>query len=767
MAAPSPFAMIHTLDQWRRVAHDNTALAQDGALHGVVQLNWRDDEPEVEPVAGEGSDEPVLPAGMVFDVWCRLYRAVPERGQVDKLLWAQATDSYQPEATGLFAPASSSAFGDFSATGASTTASRDGPLQQPTALAVDNHGRLYIAAYGERAVLVFDLTDNRFLRRIDFAARPLALAGDGEQVFVVFADNATHYARISTHADPVLLAYPAGVIAPSAIAVTARGPYVVDQGGTADARIVPLVDASDAFGVARASALLFVAPDVLVVARGAGEDLLRFQLQAQAHSELPPLKARHYDGRGLVLTPDGHVAYWSGNDLLRATLVRLRYETRGRVVSYQLDAGDYQTQWGRLFVDACVPRGTQITARCIVSDELPETSENLPRTPPANAIGLTIKRPDLSPPMPPLVLLQQAGAGQTLHRREHGNELPWQHCVDDEHFQTYEAPVIAPAGRYLWVVLELTGTTRATPRIRSLRAEYPAHNLLRRLPQVYSRDEPAADFLRRYLAISEGNLRDIDLRATLRHVLLDPQATPAALLPWLGGFVGLAVDTRWPERARRELLASAAWLFRYRGTVMGLKRFLDIYLGLDTQPAGASHDPAAGCNAGCHCEDAVERGVIIIEHFKLRGLGGALLGNSDALTSNSVLGAGFRIGGQLGVEASTSINDIDIDSAIRNAAHRFTVIVPAALTVEQHDVIEHILKVHRPAHTVYDLCSVDAGMRAGLGLHLGLSSIVGNTSGFGRFQIGGSILGRSDTLGVAAPGTVVGASRLGGDARVG
>ncbi|MBR9909395.1 MAG: hypothetical protein GYB33_03455 [Gammaproteobacteria bacterium] len=741
MATLSPFAMIHTLDQWRRVGHDNTALAQDGPHHGIVQLAWTLDERLDSDGAGEAEE---LPAGMAFDPWCRLYRAVPERGQVEKLLWAAKTANYRPEPVALFAPRASTDFGDFDA---SNGDSQLGPLQTPTALAVDRQGRLFIAERASQTVLVYDLVENTLLGRIRFEREPLALSSDGEQVWVLFADETEFYARLRGRAEPVYLPLPEGLRQPIALAVTGNGIYVIDRGNDAatdpadSTRIVPLDSIEDAFSVPYARALLFVQPDVLVVARRASEDLLRFQIQAGAHSELPHLKARHYDGRGLVLTPDGHVAYWStSSGLLRATLARVRYETSGSVVSYQLDSGEFQTQWGRLFIDACLPRGTMVSARCVVSDELPETASSLPRTPPANAIGLTIVRPDLSPPMPPQNLVDQVTTGQAFYRRGHGNELPWQDCPDEQHFQTYEAPIIAPPGRYLWVVLELTGSARSTPKIRSLRAEYPSHNLLRRLPQVYSRELPVADFLRRYLAISEGNLRDIDVRASLRHVLLDPYATPAVLLPWLGNFLGLTVDSRWPERAKRELLANATWLFRYRGTVMGLKRFLEIYL--DSQ-------------------------VTLIEHFKVRGLGGALLGSEDALTSNSVLGAGFRIGGQLGTEETISINEVDIDTAIRSHAHKFSVIVPLSLSAEQRAVVEHILQVHRPAHTVFDLCSVDAGMRVGLGLHTGLTTIVGSTSGFGRLQVGASVLGHSDTLGYARPGTSVGSSRLGGDSRVG
>jgi len=252
------------------------------------------------------------------------------------------------------------------------------------------------------------------------------------------------------------------------------------------------------------------------------------------------------------------------------------------------------------------------------------------------------------------------------------------------------------------------GTARLTPKIKSLRAEHHSHDLLRRLPQLYSRDTAVADFLRRYLAIPEGELRELDLRASHRHLLLDPRATPAELLPWLGDFMGMTVDKRWPERAKRKLIENAIWLFRFRG-----------------------------------------------------------LGEEDALASSSVLGAGFRIGGKLGSEEIESINDVSIRDSISTHAHRFSLIIAASLSDEQQSVVEHLLETHRPAHTLYDICSVDSGMHVGLGLHAGLTSIIGKTSGFGQLQLGASILGHSDVVGIPKMGTSVGNSRLGGDSRAG
>ena len=129
------------------------------------------------------------------------------------------------------------------------------------------------------------------------------------------------------------------------------------------------------------------------------------------------------------------------------------------------------------------------------------------------------------------------------------------------------------------------------------------------------------------------------------------------------------------EDARRKLIQEAMWLFRFRGTVRGLQRFLEIYLGVKP---------------------------ILIEKFRLRGLGGALLGDATGLASGSVLGAGFRIGGAIG-ESETQVLTGTIKDAFDTHAHRFTVIVPAALTEDQMEVVRNILDVHRPAHTLVDV----------------------------------------------------------------
>ncbi|HET6763319.1 MAG TPA: phage tail protein, partial [Longimicrobiaceae bacterium] len=568
--------------------------------------------------------------------------------------------------------------------------------------------------------------------------RPLDLASDGHTVWV--AAGAGGLLTMTAREGPADVALPAGAGAPERIAVSAGGAVVLlAGGGTAAARVVPLDRPGEGFAVPGATDLEWEGEGVLVVARLPGEDFLRFRIAAGSRVALPPYAARRYDGTGIARDPDGGIGFWTEGGFRHATAARLRYAADGRVTTYRLDSGEYQTTWGRLFVDACIPAGTSVWARCVTADETFD-GPVLPRTAPGNVEAGTIPRPDLSPPMPPLSLVEQGGEWHPLHRRETGREQAWVQPGDDDPYATYEAPVIAAPGRFLWVALELRGNTRLTPRVRCLRVERSAHDWLRRLPRAFSREDEVAGFLGRFLAIFEGTLGEMEGRAALREALLDPAGTPQDMLPWLASFLGLALDRRWPVAARRTLVAEAAWLFRFRGTVRGLSRWLEIYLGVP---------------------------VFLVELFRLRGTGGTLGGEADLPASSSaVLGAGFRVGGAVGVMEESPLAG-STDDAFRTHAHRFTVIVPRLLSEEQRAVVEDVLQVHRPAHTLFDVCTPGAGMRIGRGLHLGLSSVIGRTGGFGTLRLGGSALGREAVLGRPVPATRPGASRLGADSRAG
>ncbi len=761
-----PFVLIQTLDQWRRCAHWQTSL---DPLTGAVELARlpREDD-DAQAVSGE---LPTL-AGLVFDRHCRLFRAAPDEGQIYVHRWASAQldlqDAVDPvpedrDGRAIFAVPQSEPLGEFVSAEASV-----GPLRRPTGLAIDGQQRLYAWEAETGGLLIWDIEQRRIVQRTTLGyVGPVDLAWIGDRLLGVgpelpgmlewTGDGHLRLRPLPAELDGV----------PSRIAGDSRGRlYLLVDAGTADARVVALANNIDTLAVPGASDLVFRAAreqaggervELLVVARGPDQPLRSFVIATGQITDDDPLAARGYDGRGIARTPDDRILYFGTRGLRHAVAAALRYPKLGKLVGFRLDAGEFQARWGRVFIDACVPKGTELRIATYVSDDPPDheaVDQPIARTRPVNATEFTLKDPE-QPPMPPGSRVPATIDGR-LVQRSSGRELPWtvRDASERKHFSTLEAVVDPSAdagqeqrlGRYLWVFLELRGNGRRTPRVRSIRIERTGHPLLARLPQVFSRDPIAGEFLWRFLAMFDGALADLELRTVLRHALLHPQASPEPFLPWLAGMLGLVLDERWPVEARRQAIAEATWLFRFRGTIPGLRRMLELYLG----------------------EGRVE----IIEHFRVRGLGGAIVGGEGPAESSAIVGAGFRVGGAIGtqelvdLESEQSLAELGADGFATHA-HRFTVTVLASLTHEQREVVEYILEEHRPAHTIVELCSVDAGLRVGMGLHVGLGSVVGPSSGWTTLQLGASTLGTNAVVGQPRAGTRLGSARLGEDSQVG
>lgn len=737
MSTLRPFALVDSGDAWVRAAHDSTFLDRE---EGVVELAWRNPELAASPPSDSPPLDAPIPGGLAFDPECRLYRSDRAAGQVLRTLWKLTGPDVRPAdvppPVELFEPEPRPPLGDFSPVGPPS-----GPLKDPRGLAVDGDDRLFVAEYGAGMIRVYDLWSRRMLRSVPTppGTRPLDLATDGHFVWAAL-EGSPMLLRLTAREGPEMDALPPEALAPDRLAISPSGQMAVLLGaGTEDALIVLVSRPHVPIEAPGAMDLEWQSDDTLVAARAPGQDFPRWKVAPEAIERLLPLVARGYDGGGIVRTPDGRIGYWSDKGFRSAAVARVRYAQRGRVVTYRLDAGDYQAAWGRIFLDACIPVGTAVRVATLTADESFDEPA-LERTPPGNLTTVVVRRPDLSPPMPPVSLFPVEPEWHPLHRRESGRELAWVQPEPGDAFVTYEAPVMAGPGRYLWVALELTGNSRVSPRIRSLRAEVPGHDLLRRLPKTFSRQEPDAAFLRRYLALFDGLLNELEARAAFREVLLDPYATPDDMLPWLAGLLGMALDERWPVERRRDLISWTAWLFRFRGTVMGLRKFLELYLG---------------------------EAPIILEQYRLRGMGGAVLGGTGAAFSSAVLGGGFRVGGAIGEPGAMPLDGTTLEDAFALHAHRFTVLVRSTLTDEQEAVVNDILELHRPAHTLVTVCTVGAGMRVGRGLHLEISSTVGRTGGFSTLQLGAAALGRGAILGRPEMAVVPEVSRLGRGSRVG
>ena len=64
---------------------------------------------------------------------------------------------------------------------------------------------------------------------------------------------------------------------------------------------------------------------------------------------------------------------------------------------------------------------------------------------------------------------------------------------------------------------------------------------------------------------------------------LDPRLAPDDFLAWLAGWVGVAVNERWPPQRVRRFVAAAAGMYRWRGTRRGIAEGVRAFVGTEPQ----------------------------------------------------------------------------------------------------------------------------------------------------------------------------------------
>ncbi len=378
-----------------------------------------------------------------------------------------------------------------------------------------------------------------------------------------------------------------------------------------------------------------------------------------------------YDGRyaawsgdcgGIVMDAKGRLVGVGGESGGVAEIPSAdRFEKEGTFISQALDSDIDRCAWHKILLDFAgdIPSGTSVTVWTHTANELKSPAE-----------------------------IAELSGDDWQTGQANGPDLLVQ----------------SPPGRWLWLKLEFKGNGIDTPVLKHLKVFFPRVTYLQYLPAVYQTDPVSKAFLEKFLSIFEATAASIDTTIDQIARYFDPAGVPAEFLEWLAAWLNLVFDPSWSEATRRRLLRNTPELYRLRGTLAGLKRLIELALGINIQ---------------------------ILEHFHLRRwlflASHSTLGNQSQLWGNHIVGRlqlerNARIGDFALVGTGAPLRDL-----FRVYAHKFSVFVPAAKcrSALQEAQMRRLIELEKPAHSQYHLCRTEARFRVGIQSTVGMDTLVG------------------------------------------
>ena len=102
------------------------------------------------------------------------------------------------------------------------------------------------------------------------------------------------------------------------------------------------------------------------------------------------------------------------------------------------------------------------------------------------------------------------------------------------------------------------------------------------LPAIYQRsDATGRNFVRDLLWLVQHLFGSIESQLDSIHRYCDSYETREDFLPWLAAWSAMVLETDWPVNKKRRLIKKAMELYRWRGTVKGLKLFIALFTGFE------------------------------------------------------------------------------------------------------------------------------------------------------------------------------------------
>lgn len=114
---------------------------------------------------------------------------------------------------------------------------------------------------------------------------------------------------------------------------------------------------------------------------------------------------------------------------------------------------------------------------------------------------------------------------------------------------------------------------RVTLEPEALASPHPIASLM---PGLFQDD----DLVLRFTAALDTVMAPVVAVLDSADAYVDPMLAPIDFVTWLAQWVGVELDAAWPEHRQRALVARAAELYAWRGTVRGLSALITITTGV-------------------------------------------------------------------------------------------------------------------------------------------------------------------------------------------
>lgn len=366
-----------------------------------------------------------------------------------------------------------------------------------------------------------------------------------------------------------------------------------------------------------------------------------------------------------------------------------------------LDSGIPDTQWHKIILQACIPRGCRVNVMVHCSDTQDESEDKQ---------FFQQHKP----------LWRSLNSELPFHN-DWGEPKKNERGVFEVLLQRPGGEVRELRGRYLQLRLEMSGDGRSSPAIHAIRVYYPRlcwqENFLpQHFHQQKSVDKEAgteieisangADIRQRIFASLESMLAPIEDRIAASEYLFDPQVSPRQMLPTIASTLGLNdMSEHWPEARQRRMISDAGKLQQRHGTYAGLVLALDIA----TDGAVAAGQIVALENFRFRRTLATILGVSLDDKHHPLTLGSGQSGNSIVGDSLILTKKGARE--FLALLSPDSYKDSEdeninstqqtdqqlVESFFDKYAHRITILLHGDARRWQHNV-DAVLHKYAPAH---------------------------------------------------------------------